>query len=55
VHLTKVDHKCVLTRSRRSLGYVGEVFEVMIQDDLGLTIVSGLTQLIWSLALMMLI
>jgi hypothetical protein len=27
----------VLTRSRGSLGFVGEVFEVMTQVDLGLT------------------
>jgi hypothetical protein len=28
---------CVLTWSRGSIGFIGEVFEVMIQVDLGLT------------------
>jgi hypothetical protein len=31
----------VLTWSRGSIGFVGEVFEVMTQVDLGLTNVSG--------------
>jgi hypothetical protein len=36
----RVDHKCVLTWSRWSLGFVGEVFELMTQVDHGLTNVS---------------
>jgi hypothetical protein len=35
--LTKFDHKCVLTCSRVSLGFVGEVFEVMNKVDHDLT------------------
>jgi hypothetical protein len=34
------DHKGVLSWSRRSIGVVGSVFEVMAQVDLGLTSVS---------------
>jgi hypothetical protein len=45
----------VLTWSRGSIEFVGEVFEVMTQVDLGLTNVSGFDRLIWSLALMVLI
>jgi hypothetical protein len=40
VSLTSVDHKCVLTWSRGSIGVVSSVFEVMTQGDLGLTSVS---------------
>jgi hypothetical protein len=36
----RVDHKGVLTWSRSSIGFVGEVFEVMTQVDLGLANVS---------------
>jgi hypothetical protein len=36
----RVDHKGVLTWSRGSIGFVGEVFEVMTQVDLGLTNIS---------------
>jgi hypothetical protein len=33
----RVDYGCVPTWSRGSLGFFGEVFEVMTQVDLGLT------------------
>jgi hypothetical protein len=36
----RVDHKGMLTWSRGSIGFVGEVFEVMTQVDQGLTNVS---------------
>jgi hypothetical protein len=36
----RVDYKCVFTWSRGSIGFVGEVFEVRTQVDLGLTNVS---------------
>jgi hypothetical protein len=37
VSLAKVDYGCVYTWSRGPIGFIGEVFGVMAQVDLGLT------------------
>jgi hypothetical protein len=42
----------VLTWSRGAIGFVGSVFEVMTQVDLGLTSVSWFARLIRSLVVM---